>query len=219
MGNLFQDIRYACRLALKSPGFTCVAALTLAIGIAANTTVFSWIDGILLRPIPGVSVPHELASFETLTPSGEFITTSYLDFRDYRDNLRLLAGLAVAQPRPLSIGTDEHAERVWGELVSGNYFAVLGVRPVLGRPFSREEYGDKQGGYPVAVISDSLWRRHFNSDPHVVGRTLRVNRQQLTVVGVAPQEFRGTIPGLVFEVWIPAMMGAQLHVMPDWMMN
>ncbi|HZU23922.1 MAG TPA: ABC transporter permease [Bryobacteraceae bacterium] len=219
MKTLLQDLRYACRLAVKSPGFTLIAALTLAVGIAANTTVFSWIDTILLRPIPGVSAPSELASFETLTPSGEFITTSYLDFRDYRDNLKLLAGLAAAQPRPLSVGPDERPERVWGELVSGNYFAVLGVRPVLGRAFSREEYGDKQGGYPVAVISTSLWRRDFNSDPRVIGKILRVNRQQLTVVGVAPEEFRGTIPGLQFEVWIPAMMGAQLNVMPDWMMK
>jgi predicted permease len=217
--TLLQDFRYACRLAAKSPGFTLVAALTLAVGIAANTTVFSWIDTVLLRPIPGASAPSELASFETLTPNGEFITTSYLDYRDYRDHLKLLSGLAVAQPRPLSIGADEHSERVWGELVSGNYFAVLGVRPPLGRPFSREEYGDKQGAYPVAVISQSLWQRHFSGDPHVIGRTLRVNRQQITIVGVAPAEFRGSVPGLTFEIWIPAMMGAQLNVMPDWMMN
>jgi predicted permease len=212
------QLRYALRVSLKRPGLSLVAVATLAVGIAANTTVFSWIDDILLRPLPGVAAPAELVAFETLTPNGEFLTTSYADFRDYRDNVKSLAGLAVAQPRALSLGQEDHAERLWGELVSGNYFAVLGVKPVLGRVFSPDEYGDAQGGYPVAVISDGLWRRRFNRDPHVIGRTIRINRQQLTVVGVAPPEFRGTIPGLAFEIWVPAMMGTALNLMPDWMM-
>ena len=213
-----QDFRYALRVSAKSPAFTLVAVATLAVGIAANTTVFSWIDTVLLRPLPGVARQQELAAFETLAPSGEFLTTSYADFRDYRDHLTLLSGLAVAQPRALSIGQEDHAERVWGELVSGNYFAVLGVKPALGRVFSPDEYGDKQGGYPVAVISYGLWQRRFNGERSAIGRTIRVNRQQLTVIGVAPEEFRGTIPGLAFEIWAPAMMGTQLNLMPDWMM-
>ncbi len=213
-----QDIRYALRVSAKSPGFTAVAVATLAVGIAANTTVFSWIDGVLLKPLSGAGRQQELAAFETLTPNGEFLTTSYADFRDYRDHLTLLAGLAVAQPRALSIGQDDGAERVWGELVSGNYFAVLDVKPVLGRVFSPDEYGDRQGGYPVTVISYGLWRRRFHGDRGAIGRTIRVNRQQLTVIGVAPEAFHGTIPGLVFEMWAPAMMGQQLNLMPDWMM-
>ncbi len=213
-----QDFRYALRVSAKSPGFTLVAVCTLAIGIAANTTVFSWIDAVLLKPLPGAARQQELAAFETLAPNGEFFTTSYADYRDYRDHLTQLAGLAVAQPRALSIGQEEHAERVWGELVSGNYFAVLGVKPVLGRVFSPDEYGDKQGGYPVTVISHGLWKRRFNGERNAIGQTIRVNRQQLTVIGVAPEEFRGVIPGLTFEMWVPAMMGTQLNLMPDWMM-
>jgi len=206
-------------MALKSPGFTLVAVLTLAIGIAANTTVFSWIDTVLLRPIPGVADGKRLAAFETVTPDGKFITTSYLDYRDYRDHLTLLAGLAAATPSSLSIGEEDHAERVWGELVSGNYFAVLGVKPIAGRFFSPDEYGDKQGGYPVAVISYGLWNRLFHRDPSVIGKTVRVNRQQLTIIGVAPPEFRGILPGLTFEIWAPVMMATQLNVMPDWMVR
>ena len=219
MRTLAQDLRFGLRMSLKSPGFTLVAVLTLAVGIAASTTVFSWIDTVLVRPIPGVANGHELLSFESLTPNGEFMTSSYPDYRDYRDHLKLLAGLAVAKPDPLSIGDEDHAERVWGELVSGNYFAVLGVKPAAGRFFSPDEYGDKQGGYPVAVISYSLWKRRFSADPGAIGSTIRVNRQQLTIVGVAPPEFRGTLPGLAFEIWVPLMMAPQLNTMPDWMLR
>jgi predicted permease len=203
----------------KSPGFTLVAVLTLALGIAANTAVFSWIENVLLRPLPGVADGGRLAAFESLRPDGDFVTTSYPDYRDFRDHLKLISGIVVATPSAFSIGEEEHAERIWGELVSGNYFAVLGVKPVLGRPFSADEYGDKQGAYPVAVISQSLWQRRFHSDPGVIGSTIRVNRRQLTVVGVAPAEFRGTLPGLTFQVWIPLMMAPQLNTMPDWMLD
>jgi predicted permease len=117
------------------------------------------------------------------------------------------------------VGENDHAERVWGELVSGNYFDVLGVKPILGRVFSRDEYGDKPGAYPLAVISSSLWSREFNSDPGIMGRTIRVNRQQLTIIGVVPSEFHGAMPGLTFEMWIPMVMGTQLNTMPDWMLQ
>ena len=214
-----QDLRFGLRMSLKNPGFTLVAVLTLAVGIAASTTVFSWIDSVLVRPIPGVTNGHELLSFESQAPNGEFMGSSYPDYQDHRDHLKLLAGLAVTKPDPLSIGEEDHAERVWGELVSGNYFAVLGVKPAAGRFFSPEEYGDKQGGYPVAVISYSLWKRRFSADPGVIGATIRVNRQKLTIIGVAPPEFRGTLPGLAFETWIPLMMAPQLNTMPDWMLR
>jgi len=217
--RIVQDLRYGVRVWRKSPGLSLVAVLTLAIGIGTNTTVFSWIDSLLLHPLPGAAQPGELASFETLTPSGEAVTTSYEDYRDYRDHLTLVSGLAIAQPRALSVGEQEHSERVWGELVSGNYFSILRVAPVVGRTFSPDEYGDKAGGYPVVVIGYGLWQRLFNSDPAVIGRTVRVNGQQLTIVGVAQKEFRGTIPGLAFEIWVPAIMGTQLNVMPDWMIR
>ena len=211
MRTLWQDLRYGIRILKSSPAFTAVAVLTLALGIAASTTVFSWIDSVLLRPLSGVGDGERLVAFESTQPDREGHNVSYRDFRDYRDNLRLLSGLAVSeQEHDFSVGEGEHAERVWGELVSGNYFDVLQVRPVLGRFFSPEEQGDKPGAYPVAVIGERLWRSRFHADPRVVGRTLRVNRCQLTVVGVAPRNFYGITRGLAFEMWVPAMMGPQL---------
>jgi predicted permease len=206
-------------MSLKSPGFTLVAVLTLAVGIAASTTVFTWIDDVLVRPIPGVTNGHELLAFESLTPNGDSMTSSYPDYQDHRDHLKLLAGLAMTRPDPLSIGEEDHAERIWGELVTGNYFAVLGVKPAFGRLFSPEESGDKQGGYPVAVISYRLWIRRFGAAPGAIGSTIRVNRQQLTIVGVAAPEFRGTLPGLAFEIWVPLVMAPQLNTMPQWMLR
>ncbi len=203
----------------KSPGFTLVAVLTLMVGIAANTAVFSWIEAVLLRPLPGVTASERLVSFETTTPNGEFITTSYPDFRDFRDHLKLVSGLALSTPSAFSVGEEERSERVWGELVSGNYFSVLGVTPMLGRVFAPSEYGDKQGGYPVAVIGENLWNRLYNKDPRVLGKTIRVNRQLLTIVGVVPATFRGSMSGLSFELWVPIVMAPQLNAMPDWMLR
>jgi predicted permease len=219
MGTLIQDLRYGLRILVKNPGFAVLVVLILAIGIGASTTVFSWIDTVLLRPLPGVKNGSQLVAFETITPNGEFVPTSYPDYRDYRDHLKLLAGLAATQITPLSVGEEDRAEQVWGELVSGNYFAVLGVKPALGRAFLPEEYGDKPGGYPLTVISNRLWRARFNSDAQVVGKTIRVNRHELTIIGVAPPDFRGTIAGLAFDLWVPFMMHPQLQGVGEWMLR
>ncbi len=211
MATFWQDLRYGIRILKGSPGFTIVAVLTLALGIAASTTVFGWIDSVLLRPLPGVADGERLVALESVQPDREGHGISYRDFRDYRDNLKLLSGLAASeQPNSFSVGEGERAERVWGELVSGNYFAVLGVKPLRGRFFSPEERGDKPGAYPVVVISERLWRSRFRSDPGVVGRTVRVNGCRLTVVGIAPRTFFGITRGLGFEMWAPAMMAPQL---------
>ncbi|MCX6638186.1 MAG: ABC transporter permease [Acidobacteria bacterium] len=216
MRTFGQDLRFGIRVLWGSPGFTAVAVLTLALGIAVNTTVFSWIDAVLLRPLPGVGDSSRLVVFETVQPDGEGRNTSYADYRDYRDNLKLVSGLALSlQPNSLSVGEGERAQRVWGELVSGNYFAVLGVRPLLGRFFLPEEQGDKPGAYPVVVIGERLWRSRFSADPGVVGGTVRVNRRELTIVGVAPKEFCGISPGVIYEMWAPLMMGPQLNVIDE----
>jgi len=203
----------------KNPGFTAVAVLTLAIAIGAGTTVFSWIDGVLLRPLPGVQRPNELVAFENFAPDGAFLPTSYLDYRDYRDHLTSLAGIAATQIEPLSIGSEPHSQQVWGEMVTGNYFAVLGVKPALGRVFGPLEYGEKPNGYSIAVISSRLWQSYFNSDPSIVGKTIRVNQHDLTIVGVAPPDFRGTLSGLAFDVWIPFMMHPQIQGVGEWMLG
>ena len=126
MNTLLHDLRYGLRMLAKNPGFAAVAVLTLAIGIGATTTVFSWIDSVLLRPLPGTENPSELVSFETVTPNGEFVTTCYPDYRDYRDHLTLLAGLAAARPTALSLGEEEHAQRVWGEIGYGKLLCGAG---------------------------------------------------------------------------------------------
>ena len=210
MGCLWSDVRYGFRVLRKSPGFTAVAMLTLALGIGANSTVFSWIDTVLLRPLPGVEEPSRLVALETLTPSGEYITTSYPNYRDLRDRNRLLAGLAGAQLRSLNLGDGERTERVWAEMVTGNYFAVLGVKPALGRVFAPEEYGGKIGGYPVAVIGDGLWKRSFRADPGIAGKTIRLSGCDFTVIGVTPPGFHGSMAGLAFDVWVPFVMKGRL---------
>ncbi len=219
MRTLYQDLRFGLRVLLASPGYTAVAVLTLAIGIAANTTVFGWIDALLLHPFPGVSDGGQLATLETVTPSGEFSTTSYRDYRDYRDSLQTVSGLGASLLNAFNVGKDDNPQRIWGEFVSGNYFAVLGVKPVRGRSFLPEEYGDKPGAYPVVVISHHLWQERFAADPGVIGKIIRVNRHELTIIGVAPPEFRGVVPGLSLEIWVPMVMAPQLNGQGDGLLD
>ncbi len=201
------DIQFGLRMLKSSPGFTAVAVLTLALGIAVNSTVFSWIDAVLLHPLPGVHHPEDLALIETATPNR---STSYVDYRDYRDNLKQVSGVAIGRFTPLSVGDKGRTERAWAELVSANYFDVLEVKPALGRTFLPEEGRDREGGYPVAVISYRMWQNRFHGDPKVLGRTIRLNRHELTIVGVAPPKFRGSLVGLVFDVWIPVTMATAM---------
>ncbi|MCE5307193.1 MAG: ABC transporter permease [Acidobacteriales bacterium] len=207
MKILWQDVLFGFRVLKSSPGVTLVAVLTLALGIAVNTTVFSWIDGVLLHPLRGVDAARELAMLETVAATGEHIVnTSYLDYLDYRDKLKLVSGIAVARHTPMSMGADGHTERAWAELVSANFFDLLGVKPVLGRVFLPEEAGDNPGAYPVTVISHKLWRERFHSDPQVLGRKIRLNRNELTIVGVAPPEFQGIVTGVIYDLWMPITM-------------
>jgi predicted permease len=219
MSSLLQDLRYALRMMLRNRAFTILAVFTLSIGIGANTTVFSWIDAMLLRPLSGVTLPDRLVAVETLTPNGAFVPNSYPDYRDFRDHLKLVDGIAVTHPAAFSVGQQDHAERVWGELVSGNFFSVLGTRATVGRVFLPEEYGDKPGAFPLVVISDRFWRSHFNANPFIVGKTIRVNQHQLTVVGIADPAFHGSFAGEAFDLWIPYMMQPELNGVDEWMLR
>jgi predicted permease len=219
MESLLQDVRYSLRMLCKNPGFGAVAILTIAIGIGASTTIFSWIRAVLLNPFPGASEPERVVALESLTPSAEWVPTSYLDFRDFRDHLKLLESTTVALPADLAIGDERSVERIWGELVSGNYFDVLRVRPELGRFFSKTESGDEQNAHAVVIISHSLWMNRYHSDPSVIGSTLRINRYLYTIIGVAPDDFHGSMPGLSFEMWAPATMFGQLSSTGDWMLR
>ena len=219
MSNLLQDLRYSLRMMFRNRAFTILAVFTLAIGIGACTTVFSWVDAMLLRPLSGVASPDRLVAVETLTPNGAFVPNSYPDYRDFRDHLKLVSGIAVTHPAAFSVGQQDHAERVWGELVSGNFFAVLGTRATAGRVFLPEEYGDKPGAFPLVVISDRFWRSHFNADPSIVGKTVRVNQHELTVVGIADPSFHGSVAGEAFDLWVPYMMQPELNGVDEWMLR
>ena len=219
MSSLLHDLRYTLRTIFRHRAFTLLAVFTLAIGIGANTTVFSWVDAMLLRPLSGVASPDRLVAVETLTPNGAFVPNSYPDYRDFRDHLKLVSGIAVTHPTAFSVGQQDHAERVWGELVSGNFFSVLGTGATLGRVFLPQEFGDKPGGFPLVVISDRFWRSHFNADPSIAGKTIRVNQHELTVIGVADSAFHGSFAGEAFDLWVPYMMQPALNGVDEWMLR
>jgi predicted permease len=219
MESLWQDLRHSVRMLRKNPGFGAVAILTIAIGIGASTTIFSWMRAVLLNPLPGASQPERVVALESLTPSGEWVSTSYLDFSDFRDRLKLLESTTVAIPMDLAVGNDRSVERIWGELVSGNYFDVLRVRPEVGRFFSKAESGDEQNAHAVVIISHSLWTSRYHSDPATIGGTIRINRFPYTIIGVAPDTFHGSMPGLALQMWTPATMFGQLSSTGDWMLR
>ena len=207
---MFDEPRIALRMLRKQPAFTAVAVATLALGIAATTTVFSWIDTILLDPIPGAAHSSELAAIEGVSPEGEPEIFPHPDFRDFQRHLTLVSGVVASHFMPFTMGREADAQRVFGEVVSANYFAVLGVRPELGRVFLPEEDRDEQGAFPLAVIGDRLWRARYGANPGVIGKVERVNGHQLTIVGVLPPAFHGTMGGLSLDIWVPL---SQVHEM------
>ncbi len=211
----WQDARFALRTFAANPGFTVVAVLTLALGIAVCSTVFSWIDSVLLRSYPGVTDTRGLVLIETVNSAGEYlVASSYLDYRDYRDGLKGVGEVAIGRFTPVSVGADGQAARAWAELVSANYFDVLRVKPVLGRTFLPEEGADKLGAFPVAVISYRMWQDRFHGDLGVLGTVVRLNRHLLTIVGVAPPGFRGSTVGFVYDVWMPITMAREMGTGP-----
>jgi len=215
LDSVWKDIRYALRALAHAPGFALVAVLTLAVAIAASTTVFSWVNAVMLDPLPGVSDASPTYSLETVRPDGHGF--SYPDYLDCRKYLHSLESVAASQsPAAFDLGDANNPRRVWGELVTGNYLATLGVRPVLGRTFHPEEHGEKA---LVAIISYRLWQDYFHSDPQIVGRTVHANRHEVTIVGVAPQGFGGAWRGLAFDMWVPLTLGAQLNQTSDGMLN
>jgi macrolide transport system ATP-binding/permease protein len=203
--TLLNDLRYGAKMLWKSKGVTTVAVISLAVGIGANSAIFSLVNSILLRPRP-VSHPEQLV--ELYVSEGEqqpYSSTSYPSYVDLRDHNDVLSGLAAYGIRQFNFGDANQVEQIWGEAVSGNYFDVLGVAAQNGRTFSADEDVVPRRN-PVAVISQSLWQRRFNSNPEAVGKTITLNDQPLTVIGIAPPQYTGMIRGLASEVWIPTAM-------------
>ena len=209
METLLQDLRYSFRVLRKSPSFAAIAVLTLALGIGANSTIFSWINSTLLNPIPGV---RHTSDFVVMTEGGTArspIPFSYLDYMDLRNRTRSFTGLIAYEINPMNLTGSGKPERVWGTLASANYFDVLGIHPILGRGFLPVE-DQKPGGAPVVVISYRLWQIRFGGDPSVVGRTLRIDQHPFTIIGVAPAVFQGAQTGMRTELWVPLMMQQQI---------
>jgi predicted permease len=194
---MWQDARFAWRMLAKTPGFTAIAVLCLALGIGANSTVFSLIDGMWMRPLP-VRNPGELVYLFLATDRDRFGELSYPDYLEFHDHAKTLAGLAVTQRRgPILTGND-FAESTMSNVVSENYFTVLGINAQLGRVFTER---DKDSG-PVVVMSHNLWQRRFGADPSIVGKAVRLGRAY-TVIGVAPVGFRGVETWIDADFWIP----------------
>jgi predicted permease len=219
MNNFLRDLRYGFRNLTRNPGFAAVAVLTIGIGIGASTTIFSWMRSMLLNPLPGAAQPERIVSIENMAPDGEPLTTSYLDFRDFRDNLHLVNFVTARGGNVFSVGDAPRTTQVWGEMVSGNFFDMLGVQPEAGRFFSSAERDDAQNAHAVVVISHSYWKSHYHSDRAAIGASLRINRTPFTIIGVAPDGFHGTRSGLDYEIWMPLTMYGQLTHTGTWMLR
>jgi hypothetical protein len=168
MTSLWQDVRYSLRMLAKAPGFTLIVIVTLALGIGANTTIFTWINSALLNPVPGISKPAELLSVTTGKPGDPYGFT-YPDFDTLSHAQKSFSGMAACWFAEMSLTGTGKPERIWGMVTSASYFDVLGVRPILGRGFLPSD-DDKPGGAPVAVISYRLWQSHFGANPALVGQ-------------------------------------------------
>ena len=216
MHNLWQDIRYALRVLAKNPGFSAVAVLSLALGIGANTTIFTVVNAILLNPLPvkNISRVVELDTVDTKTKvtaaNATKLGMSYLNFQDYARENQLFAGLScIVGPLPVTWSGGAEPRQVNAQLVSANYFDVLGIRPATGRFFLPDE-DTKPGGNNVVVLSYSMWTDKLGSDPNINGKILTLNATPYTVIGVAPHGFKGTFTFAPSEqVWVPVSMYTQ----------
>ena len=203
------DLRYSLRMLVKNPGVTAAAVLSLALGIGANATIFTWVKAVLLNPLPAVPEPGRMLVLAPTARDGSERSLSYPNFRDIRDRARTFR-ILVQDDVVLSISDGRTAERAFAMLVDGRFFDVVGTPPALGRAFLAEE-DRTPGGAPVLVISHAYWQRRFAGDPSVVGRTVRVNDHPYTIVGVMPEGFIGTALGLAADAWVPVMQQPVLH--------
>jgi len=207
MQQLLQDVRFGLRMMAKNPGFTAVAIMTLALGIAANSTIFSWINSTLLTPIPGVSHTNDMVAVmrgeisEISTPP-----FSYPDYADLRARTQSLSGLLAYQDDFVTLTGTGKPQRIYAAMISADYFQVLGLQPILGR-FLLPVEEEKLGTTPSVVISYALWQTHFGADRSIVGKTVEINRSLCTIVGVAPPGFQGCSAGTRTDLWASLVYG------------
>ena len=205
--SLGQDLKFALRGLSRSPGLAAVIILSLALAIGANTAVFTWMEGFVLRPYPAVKDSDQLVWVNTRAPNGDEWSVSYPTLKDWDRGSHTTTGIAGYDLAQVNLKVGEETERAWGLLATGNYFDVLGIRAVLGRTLTRE---DEESAAPVAVLGHSYWERRFNSDPGVVGRQVSLNSHSFTIVGVLPPRFGGMNVGLVFDLFVPYTQQPQL---------
>ncbi len=214
---MWKNLWLGLRVLRNNPAFAAVSIVTLGLGIAANTTVFGWIDTVLLRPIPGVRGAQQLAALEgTFQDGARMSQMPHPDFRDFQRQMTLASGVVASHVAFFTVGPPDHPQRVLGQVVSANFFSVLGVKPFLGRMLLPQEDRDTQGAYPYAVISHRLWRTYFRGITAAVGREVRINGHPYTLVGVAPPDFAGTFAGAAFDVWVPLSMMIQTGALNTW---
>src|SRR5512143_1982688 len=209
MQNLLQDLRFGVRMLFRNPLFTAVALISLALGISANTTIFSVFNAVFLSTLP-VRDPGRLVSVYTTDAKNtgqflNFLQLSYPNFEDYRNQNEVFSGLVAQIMTPMSLSTAGEAERVIGEVVTGNYFDVLGVKMAAGRPFLADE-DSAEGKSPVVVLSYRLWQRRFGGDRNLIGAGITLNRISFTVVGVAAEHFQGTYAIGGPDLFVPMAM-------------
>src|SRR5439155_6149474 len=206
---MFADLRYAWRTLRAIPVVSLVVVASLGVGIGVNTAVFSWVQSVVLRPLPGVANSGTLNLVEPRAETGSYPGVSWREYGDLRERLRSFSDLLAFRMVPFSVGERGRVERAFALLVSANYFTSLGLQPAAGR-FFRADEASRPGGAPVVVISHDYWRSHFNRDASAIGREIRVNDRLLTIVGVTPARFQGTSLGLNFDMWAPAMLAPVL---------
>ncbi|HEU5131389.1 MAG TPA: ABC transporter permease, partial [Pyrinomonadaceae bacterium] len=204
MDSLIKDIRYAFRSLIKRPGFVAIAVITLALGIGANTAIFSLVNTVVLRSLP-VDRPNEIVSVAVRGKDDSMSAFSYPNYKDFRDRNEVLSGLLVYRFVPLSLSRGGNNERIWGYEVSGNYFDVLNVKAIHGRTFLPEE-DQTRLSHPVIVVGYDCWQRRFGGDPSLVGKNILINNHQFQVIGIAPEGFKGTEFVYSPEIWLPASM-------------
>jgi len=209
MNDLIQDIRYAIRLLGKKPGFTIIAVVSLALGIGANTAIFSLVNTAMLRALP-VEQPEQLYSVYTSRTGTGYSIFSYLNYKDFRQRNEVFTDMILYRFAVASLSRGVENERSWCYLVSGNYFDTLGVRPLLGRGFLPEE-AETEGSQPVVVLSYDFWQERFGADPNVIGTTVLINGLTYTVVGVLPAGFKGTELVYSPDFYVPVTMSPQIE--------